>query len=102
MKSSLVPYSALLVVPCPRCSSPAGVNCRKPDGSPVRREPRSAEEFGTHAARVHAWIREDKRKIRVVLRAEEKEDRDRAKRGLSRNMATLTYEQAMVILGGGK
>lgn len=61
--SSPVPYSAFLVVPCPGCHAPVGVNCTRPDGSPVK--PRTGrglgEEFGAHLARATAWFRESRR-----------------------------------------
>jgi hypothetical protein len=56
---TFVPYAAFLVVSCPGCKAPAGVNCHRPDGSPVPPKPGRGlgEEFGAHLSRGDAWYK---------------------------------------------
>ena len=69
-----VPYSAFLVVPCPTCRATVGVNCTRPDGSPVK--PRHGrelgEEFGAHLARGDVWFRESRRLWAIEHRGADK------------------------------
>lgn len=83
-----VPYATNEQVACPKCKAAPGVHCT------VRFDRRNyPEDHGIHCARIDAWIRYEKRehaeKMRAIFALEEAEDRDRARRGLPRNMATL-------------
>ena len=94
-------YADIETVPCPHCKVDPGVYCI------ARRDRRDrGEDHGLHGARTDAWLRvyhrEERRRIAAILRAEDIEDRDRAARGLPRNRATLTAEQAAVINAGRK
>lgn len=85
---SHIPYATNEQVACPKCKAAPGVWCT------VRFDRRNfPENHGIHCARIDAWLRHDRRenakKMRAIFALEEAEDKDRARRGLPRNMATL-------------